>query len=157
MRDGGFKIALIARYSALPSHFITAVFATCGMGFMPFLLAAICSLPKQFVSVYIGVIIQQSGSDANKSQHIASDVFAAVLVVLTILALGYLNRQLARVKPQVMLERRRARLARMRNNGDVSVAEMGVAEPTPQGSQTQSSETRASEWSYAFARFWITR
>ncbi|KAK7691178.1 hypothetical protein QCA50_006281 [Cerrena zonata] len=31
IRDGGFKIALIVRFSAIPPHFATAVFSTCGM------------------------------------------------------------------------------------------------------------------------------
>ncbi|EJD49217.1 hypothetical protein AURDEDRAFT_161714 [Auricularia subglabra TFB-10046 SS5] len=66
---------------------------------------------------------------------------------------------LAPVKPQVMLERRRARMARMRaeENRDPGIANMTVREPIPQSSEIQNSEARTSEWSYQFARFWITR
>lgn len=39
----------------------TAVFSTCGMHILTFALAAFLSLPKQFVTVYIGVIIKESG------------------------------------------------------------------------------------------------
>jgi uncharacterized membrane protein YdjX (TVP38/TMEM64 family) len=54
VREGGFKIALVARLSAIPGHFTTAVFATCGMGIFVFTLAAILSMPKQFITVYLG-------------------------------------------------------------------------------------------------------
>ena len=54
VREGGFKIALIARLSAIPGHFTTAVFATCGMGFFVFTLAALLSMPKQLITVYLG-------------------------------------------------------------------------------------------------------
>ncbi|KAH9895315.1 snare associated Golgi protein-domain-containing protein, partial [Cubamyces lactineus] len=50
VRDGGFKIALIARLSAIPGHFTTAVFSTCGMSIWTFSIAAVLSLPKQFIT-----------------------------------------------------------------------------------------------------------
>ena len=77
VRDGGFKIALIARLSAIPGHcaycwalavygsaddylsVTTAVFSTCGMGIFVFSLAAILSMPKQMITVYLGVILKQ--------------------------------------------------------------------------------------------------
>jgi len=40
----------------------TAVFSTCGMGIIVFSLAAILSMPKQFITVYLGVILEQSNS-----------------------------------------------------------------------------------------------
>jgi hypothetical protein len=80
VREGGFRIALIARLSAIPGHcatlfrslferghshrilsVTTAVFSTCGMSVWTFSLAAFLSLPKQFATVYIGVIIEGSG------------------------------------------------------------------------------------------------
>lgn len=80
VREGGFRIALIARFSAIPGHCVysfrlsedmhplrsyfsvtTAVFATCGMSVWIFALAAFLSLPKQFAIVYIGVIIDGQG------------------------------------------------------------------------------------------------
>lgn len=77
VRDGGFKIALIARLSAIPGHckflakldarsntllVTTAVFSTCGMGIIVFSFATILSLPKQFITVYLGVILEESGT-----------------------------------------------------------------------------------------------
>lgn len=38
----------------------TAVFSTCGMGVITFSIAAILSLPKQFITVYLGVALEQS-------------------------------------------------------------------------------------------------
>ncbi|CAE6452330.1 unnamed protein product [Rhizoctonia solani] len=32
VRDGGFLVAFVVRLSAIPGHFTTAVFSTCGMG-----------------------------------------------------------------------------------------------------------------------------
>lgn len=76
IRDGGFTVALIARLSAIPGHCVsfqllvlcttspflvtTAVFSTCGMGIFVFCLAALLSLPKQFITVYLGVALKQS-------------------------------------------------------------------------------------------------
>lgn len=79
VRDGGFKIALIARMSAIPGHcefqydnsnrnalivipVTTAVFSTCGMGIIVFSIAALLSMPKQFITVYLGVILEQSST-----------------------------------------------------------------------------------------------
>lgn len=39
----------------------TAVFSTCGMKLWVFAVAAFLSLPKQFITVYIGVILEQNG------------------------------------------------------------------------------------------------
>ena len=38
----------------------TAVFSTCGMGIWTFMLAALLSLPKQFITVYLGVALEDS-------------------------------------------------------------------------------------------------
>ncbi|KAK7028302.1 hypothetical protein R3P38DRAFT_2935271 [Favolaschia claudopus] len=54
IRDGGLLIAIVVRFSALPAHFTTAVFATCGMPLWVFLLATVVALPKQLALVYIG-------------------------------------------------------------------------------------------------------
>lgn len=38
----------------------TAVFSTCGMSIWTFSIAAFLSLPKQFLTVYLGVALEQS-------------------------------------------------------------------------------------------------
>ena len=80
VREGGFKIALIARYSAIPGHCVysvlshrgfslrsvylvtTAIFAICRMNIFVFILAATLSLPKQFITVYIGTLLESSAN-----------------------------------------------------------------------------------------------
>ncbi len=84
VREGGFKVALIARFSAIPGHcelpnssqrlpsniaisiVTTAVFSTCGMNIWLFMAAAFFSLPKQFVTVYLGVALEQSDDGNNQ-------------------------------------------------------------------------------------------
>ncbi|KZV81592.1 hypothetical protein EXIGLDRAFT_730848 [Exidia glandulosa HHB12029] len=134
VRDGGFKVAMIARMSALPSHFTTGVFATCGMSIWTFLLAAVLSLPKQFPLVYVGVGLATQNKDNvqatkdknNKGLIIFSDIITVIIFIATFSALWWINRQLRRVKPAVMLDRRRARLAALRNEG--TDPEMGIVE-----------------------------
>jgi hypothetical protein len=80
VREGGFKIALIVRYSVIPSHCMssvffhlkfvlhlvylvtTAIFAVCGMNIFVFILAAALSLPQQFINVYIGTLLESSAN-----------------------------------------------------------------------------------------------
>ncbi|KAJ7629496.1 hypothetical protein DFH06DRAFT_1272795 [Mycena polygramma] len=101
VRDGGFKIALIARFSAIPGHFTTAVFSTCGMNIFVFSIAAILSLPKQFVTVYLGVILESSdaGTTTTKSKIISDSVLAGTFLV-TLLAMWYIFHQMALAKPK---------------------------------------------------------
>ncbi|THU76965.1 hypothetical protein K435DRAFT_703532 [Dendrothele bispora CBS 962.96] len=91
VRDGGFWVALVTRYYAIPGHFFPlfhlsivisdslirqsfvcsaypvlfspytvtmAVLSTCGMSIIVFSLAS-----KQFITVYLGVILKQSSDD----------------------------------------------------------------------------------------------
>ncbi|KAJ7074641.1 hypothetical protein C8F01DRAFT_1242867 [Mycena amicta] len=118
VRTGGFKIALIARFSAIPGHFTTAVFATCGMNIFVFSIAAILSLPKQFITVYLGVILEQSdeGTASTKSKIISDSVLAGTFLV-TILAMWYIFHQMALVKPDVIYARRKARQGKLERAG----------------------------------------
>lgn len=114
VREGGFKIALIARLSAVPGHFTTAVFSTCGMGFFTFTLAALLSMPKQFITVYLGVILEQSSETPaeqakNKTSRIISDVVLVITFLITFAACWYIWREMEKVKPAVLKERRLAK------------------------------------------------
>ncbi|KAF8804024.1 hypothetical protein BYT27DRAFT_7108525 [Phlegmacium glaucopus] len=114
VRDGGFKIALIARLSAIPGHFTTAVFSTCGMGIIVFSFAAILSMPKQFITVYLGVILEQSNTGVQDTKsRIISDVVIALTLIITIVAMWYILHQMNKVKPQVIYEKRKARQAKL--------------------------------------------
>ncbi|KAJ7778107.1 hypothetical protein B0H16DRAFT_1405862 [Mycena metata] len=109
VRDGGLRIAVIARFSALPSHFTTAVFATCGMPFWMFLVSAVAGLPKQVALVYIGVALGESGSKSNKVQKGVT----AATVVITVLAMVYIRRLMFKARPEVVYSRRKARQAKL--------------------------------------------
>jgi len=118
VRDGGFKIALIARLSAIPGHFTTAVFSTCGMGIFVFSLAAILSMPKQFITVYLGVILEQSDSGVKDTKsRIISNMVLAITFIITIAAMWYILREMNSVKPQVIYDRRKARQAKLSRAG----------------------------------------
>ncbi|KAL5526992.1 hypothetical protein ACEPAF_8721 [Sanghuangporus sanghuang] len=110
VREGGFKVALVARYSAIPGHFTTAVFSTCGMGVLVFALAALLSLPKQFVTVYIGVILKESGTGTESTRdRLISYSVLAVTFIVTCVAMWYMYKKMDEVKVDVIMDRRKAR------------------------------------------------
>ncbi|KAI0327055.1 hypothetical protein GY45DRAFT_1373459 [Cubamyces sp. BRFM 1775] len=111
VRQGGFKIAVVIRLSAVPGHFTTAVFATCGMNIFIFLAAAILSLPKQLVTVYLGVA--QSGTEDSTQKKIKAAVIAATIII-TIFAMRYIRHETDKIKEQVIYRRRKARQAKLR-------------------------------------------
>jgi uncharacterized membrane protein YdjX (TVP38/TMEM64 family) len=114
VRDGGFKIALIARLSAIPGHFTTAVFSTCGMNIFVFSIAAVLSMPKQFITVYLGVILEQSNAGVQDTKsRLISDVVIAITFIITIVAMWYILHKMNMIKPQVIYERRKARQAKL--------------------------------------------
>ncbi|KLO10015.1 hypothetical protein SCHPADRAFT_833128 [Schizopora paradoxa] len=111
VRDGGLKVAVIARYSFIPQHFTTVVFATCGLKFWIFLLSAIISLPRHFVTVVIGVTLgdeAKHGSNRTK-EKIITYVVLAVTIVVSILALRYINKLADGVRADVIYQRRKHR------------------------------------------------
>ncbi|KAE9399666.1 hypothetical protein BT96DRAFT_820257, partial [Gymnopus androsaceus JB14] len=69
MREGGFKIAVAARYSIIPPHMTTAIFASSGLGFFIFLAAAVCSLPKQFITVVLGVLLEDEAVNGTSKKE----------------------------------------------------------------------------------------
>ncbi|KAI6012236.1 snare associated Golgi protein-domain-containing protein [Pisolithus marmoratus] len=110
VREGGFKIALIVRYSAVPGHFTTAIFAVCGMNILVFIAAAILSMPKQFITVYIGTLLEADASGSTSTRDkILSYVVAAITTIVTVGAMWYIQKGVNRVKPDVIYARRKAR------------------------------------------------
>ncbi|KAJ7641553.1 hypothetical protein FB45DRAFT_359336 [Roridomyces roridus] len=112
VRSGGLPIAIVIRFSALPAHLSTAVFATCGMQFWVFLVAAVVSLPKQLAVVYIGKALENNDSRSNKIQG----AVLGVTTVITILAMVYIRRLRTAAKPNVVYARRKARQAALAVN-----------------------------------------
>lgn len=113
VREGGFIIVLLARLSAIPGHFTTAVFSTVGMNVFVFTIAAILSLPKQLVVVYLGVAIEQAGSGTESTR---SKVIKWVVLILSFLVtLGvavYLYGKMQQARP-IVQERLRAKRYKM--------------------------------------------
>jgi hypothetical protein len=60
----------------------TAVFSTCGMGIWIFTLAAFLSLPKQFITVYLGVTLEQSADGTQSTQDKITSNNALVMTFL---------------------------------------------------------------------------
>jgi len=118
VREGGFKIALIARFSAIPGHFTTAVFSTCGMSVWTFALAAFFSLPKQFLTVYLGVALEDSDTGHSSTKDtIIQDVVIGITVVVTAAAMWYIYHLMNLAKPKVIYDRRKARQAKLAAEG----------------------------------------
>jgi len=111
IQEGGFKVILAARYSLIPSHITTTMFAASGMKFYIFLATAILSLPKQLVTVYIGVLMQESINGTSKKEKIASVLVSVVSFIVTTFAFRILNKEINKVKPEVIYERRKTRQA----------------------------------------------
>lgn len=132
VREGGFKIALIARLSAIPGHFTTAIFSTCGMGIIVFSLAALLSMPKQFITVYIGVVFEQSGTGTTTTKNkIISDVVIAITIIITVLAMWYILHAMNKVKPEIIYKKRRARIGKLAGLDTASIDSDTIPLTTP--------------------------
>lgn len=102
VREGGFLVILLARLSAIPGHFTTAVFATVGMNFFMFTIATLLSMPKQLVVVYLGVAIESSGSGTESTQ--SKIIKYAVVFLSTLVTIGvafYLYGRMLKARPIV--------------------------------------------------------
>ncbi|KAJ7186820.1 hypothetical protein C8R46DRAFT_1058145 [Mycena filopes] len=109
IRTGGLLVPIVVRYSSIPAHFTTAIFATCGMPFWVFLVAAVASLPKQFALVYVGYALKQDSPTSNKVQK----AVIGVTVVVTVAAMVYMRRQMPAGREAVVYARRKARQGKM--------------------------------------------
>ncbi|KAF9516965.1 hypothetical protein BS47DRAFT_1359953 [Hydnum rufescens UP504] len=94
VRDGGFLVALVARSVCYSWAF----------------LAAILSMPKQLIIVYLGVVIEESGSAAQtKKSKTISTIILIITFLVTVLAAWWILHLMNKVKPEVMRQRRKAR------------------------------------------------
>lgn len=100
-----FKIILLIRSSAIPSHFSTAVFSTCDVNFFAFALATLLTLPKQIFLVYLGVLLLQDQPD-HSAKNIVFGVAFAVTIVMAVY-IWYKMRQIKRVLLAEQAERRK--------------------------------------------------
>ncbi|KAK8050014.1 hypothetical protein PG994_011744 [Apiospora phragmitis] len=80
-RDGGFWIVFWIRFSIIPSHFSTAVFATCDVKFWHFAIATFLTLPKQIILVYLGVLLVAEKEGSQVQNAVLGITFAVTIVV----------------------------------------------------------------------------
>ncbi|KAJ6482032.1 hypothetical protein C8R47DRAFT_1218024 [Mycena vitilis] len=109
IRDGGFLVVLVIRFSAIPPHFATAVFSTVGISFWTFLGAALLSFPKSFVPVYVGYALKPENAGSTMSEKIGKIVLGATFLV----TIGSMNRQMKGAKAEYIYQRRTTRQAKV--------------------------------------------
>lgn len=99
------QIVLIIRFSAMPSHFTTAVFSTCGVKFWYFAVATFLTLPKQIFLVYLGVLLLKDKAD-NSAKNIVFGIAFAITIFMAAW-IWYKMREVKRVLLEEQAERRR--------------------------------------------------
>lgn len=114
IRTGGFVVALLARFSAIPGHSTTAVFSTVGMRFWVFFLSALLSLPKHLSVVYLGVALDTDNEEKHSggSKGVQIGVIIGVAAITIAIAL-YLWRKMDQVKPHVQRSMQLERFQRL--------------------------------------------
>ncbi|KDN40188.1 hypothetical protein RSAG8_08251, partial [Rhizoctonia solani AG-8 WAC10335] len=107
IREGGFWVALVIRYSAIPTHIGTALFAACGMNFWVFLLTLVLSLPRQLAGVYIGVLAEEDAEGhPSKTDKTISTVVLVITIVITIVAMRWISGRMKAAALNIIREHR---------------------------------------------------
>ncbi|KAJ7629501.1 hypothetical protein DFH06DRAFT_1441602 [Mycena polygramma] len=127
IRNGGFLIVLVIRYSAIPPHFATSIFSTVGISFPIFLGAALLSLPKAFVPVYVGYALKPEKAGNTQSERIEKIVLVTG-VLITIVAFGWIKRQMKAAREEYIYLRRKARQAKV--DGPRFIGEPSIVKAT---------------------------
>nr|XP_031864335.1 uncharacterized protein CI109_000248 [Kwoniella shandongensis]KAA5531407.1 hypothetical protein CI109_000248 [Kwoniella shandongensis] len=104
VREGGFLMAWVVRLSVIPTHYTTAILAVCGLKTWQFVLALILSLPKQLISVYVGVVLGQTNASTNS--HVVSDCVFAACALITVGALWFIYKRMTKVRKSVLINMR---------------------------------------------------
>jgi hypothetical protein len=126
---------------------LTALFSTCGISLLVFVVSAVLSLPTVFVNVYLGYALrlQADGSaffrlhravlqtadkwaEATHTSDTVNYVDIGVSVAVTVLAGRYMRKLQNDAKPSVIYERRKRRQATPLGP---SSCETGLAVPAP--------------------------
>ncbi|WVR06637.1 hypothetical protein IAU60_003669 [Kwoniella sp. DSM 27419] len=105
VREGGFWLIFAIRLSAIPGHFSTAVFATCGMSIWIFMIATILTLPKQLIVVYLGTHFNNKDQET-KTEKIVSYAVVALGFLITIWAAWYIYKKMHKARVHVWRKRR---------------------------------------------------
>lgn len=92
------------------------------MNIWVFTLAAFLSLPKQFITVYLGVLLEQSADGKRSTKDtIISDSVLAVTFLITVIAAWWIWREMGRVRLDVLRERRAERKAKLAEAGGMGI------------------------------------
>ncbi|ORX37300.1 hypothetical protein BD324DRAFT_439769 [Kockovaella imperatae] len=143
--EGGFVMAWIVRLSVIPTHFTTAVFAVCGLKWYHFFLALILALPKQLLSVYVGVVLGEQNPTSNS--HVVSDSVFGVTAVVTIGALIFIYRRMMAVRKKVIIGMR----------DDLQAQGVKIPDQYATGAfETDAGETSNRTWAHPFPHHAIT-
>ncbi|KAJ7074556.1 hypothetical protein C8F01DRAFT_29684 [Mycena amicta] len=116
VRKGGFLVVLVVRFSAIPPHFATAVFSTVGISFAIFVGAAILSLPKALVPVYIGWALRPE-NEGNTTSAKVEKIVLGISIVITVVAYIWINRKLKAAREEYIYSRRKARQGKIEGGG----------------------------------------
>ncbi|KZV75952.1 hypothetical protein PENSPDRAFT_680672 [Peniophora sp. CONT] len=110
IRQGGFFLVVMCRLSSLPAHFTTVVFTVSGVNISVFASAVVVSLVKVLPTVYAGTLVRGIvDGDKSNTPKIISFVAILVSVVITIIAMIYIDRKVNAAKPAFVHARRKAR------------------------------------------------
>ncbi|KAK7970248.1 Tlg2-vesicle protein [Apiospora saccharicola] len=104
-RDGGFWIVFWIRFSIIPSHFSTAVFATCDVKFWHFAVATFLTLPKQIILVYLGVLLVAE-KEGNVIQNAVLGVTFAVTIFVGVIIYKRMRTAKATLRAEQMKRKR---------------------------------------------------
>ncbi|PAV20655.1 hypothetical protein PNOK_0328200 [Pyrrhoderma noxium] len=127
LREGGFKLAIIARFSAYPSHLLTAVFSTGGIDFKTYIISCVIALPKQLFLVYTGHVFEASGSgEQTKKDKVIYDVALVAMILLTLVAGRMIKTKMDQVRPEVVYARRKHRQQMQDEENVVQIRDMHV-------------------------------
>ncbi|KAK7000553.1 hypothetical protein R3P38DRAFT_2561262 [Favolaschia claudopus] len=129
VRQGGLLIVLVMRYSAIPGHLSTPMFSTVGVPSHIFLAAAVLSVPKSFVPVYVGWSARPE-NDNSQTAKILSKVVLATSLCITLATLYWIYRKMEQAKEAYIYSRRKARQAKAAK-GPVTVALNESVNPLP--------------------------
>ncbi|KAG9090589.1 Tlg2-vesicle protein, partial [Ceratobasidium sp. 392] len=107
IREGGFLVAVVIRYSAFPTHVTTALFAVSGVSFLMFLITLTLSVPRQLAGVYIGVLAKEAAEGhPSKLDQTLSTVVLVVTIAITVAAMIWIQSRLKAAALAIIRERR---------------------------------------------------
>ncbi|KAG9116048.1 Tlg2-vesicle protein, partial [Ceratobasidium sp. 392] len=109
LREGGFKVAVVVRYSFVPTHITTALFSVCGFNYWIFLGSLVLSLPRQIIGVYLGVLaVETANGGGSSTDKRISMIVLGITIAITIFAMRWLGRKQRAAGLEIIRERRAA-------------------------------------------------